>query len=823
MKIPRLAVLLFSGVVAFITATLLASLLYIHINRDEFIQYFLDHVNEGLLTPVKVGEIDISYWESFPDVSIVLENVEAGTPDSPLLTIGKLSFSFHLWDFLDKNYQIRQLYLERANIFLTIDKNGKRNFDVFEKKGTQSSNAQLSIGRIKMVNSTLRYQDEPARLLSHWQLTDAQFDIQAISSPTQFSGQWKGTNIETRYQGFSYLEDRPMEIALDGVMITKGHLQEIKQWKLVLANHQVAGKLLSPAPEEMSIEWAGSTKLLSDLLANVPADWPSNWPSYQLEGEAIFEGGYSKSSLGPQLRTSFKGQNLSFAYPSRQLMFNGFEAEGILSTNLKASGTALALRSFSGAMAGFPIKGAASVSNMATMQSRAELEGSMTMALFEQIMPDWGIKSESGSLNYALGFEGALDEKSTGDWLVDGEATIENASFLWKSYPLKFDGWNGTLLFNDRDVALSDASGKLGNSELKLEGLLRNFHFFYEAKNNLLLVEGKMSARRLDLNELLADTNTSSAGGQGGYSMSISPRLHMKLEAEAETVVFDRFTGTDLSTNVTIRNRQLYVQRLDLSTMGGQISLTGNVADQPDNRMLTYFSGEVKNLHIDSLFYVFHDFDQTWLQSKHLKGQIDADFDVDMALRNSLSFLPDLFRARINARGINGELINFEPMQELSRLVKEDKLARLTFGELSNEFLIEGRKILIPSMEIRSNVSNITMSGTHTFDQQIDYRLKVPVFNQRKRDRDEAFGAIEEDERGNVYAYVKIVGTTDDYKVSYDAATAAKSLIENIKTEGKVLMREIKNNPVKDSKTLQLEDDNFFEFEADTLKKSGGS
>ena len=823
MKIPRLAVLIFSGAIAFITATLLASLLYIHINREEFIKYFLNHVNEGLLTPVEVGEIDISYWESFPDVSIVLENVKAGTPNSPLLKIGKLSFSFHLWNFLDKNYQIRQLYLERANIFLTIDKDGKRNFDVFKKKGTQSSKAQLSIGRIKMVNSTLRYEDEPARVLSHWQLSDAQFDIQTISSPIQFSGQWKGTNIETRYQGFSYLEGRPVEIALDGVMITKGHLQEIRQWKLVLANHEVTGKLLSPGPEEMSIEWTGSTKLLSDLLANVPADWPSNWPSYQLEGEAAFEGGYNKSSFGPKLRTSFKGHNLRFAYPSRRLMFNGFEAEGSLSTNLKASGTTLALSSFAGAMNGFPLKGAASISNMATMQSRAELEGSMTMALFEQIMPDWGLKSENGLLNYALGFEGPLDEKSSGDWLIDGEAAIENATFFWKSYPLKFDGWNGTLLFNDRDVALSDASGKLGNSELKLEGLLRNFHFFYEPKNNLLLVEGKMSARWLDLNELLADTNTSSAGGQGGYSMSISPRLHMKLEAEAETVVFDRFTGTDLTTKVTIKNRQLYVQQLALSTMGGQINLTGNVADQPDNRMLTYFSGEVKNLHIDSLFYVFHDFDQTWLQSKHLRGQIDADFDVDMALRNSLSFLPDLFRARINARGINGELINFEPMQELSRLVKEEKLARLTFGELSNEFLIEGRKILIPSMEIRSNVSNITLSGTHTFDQQIDYRLKVPVFNQRKRDRDEAFGAIEEDERGNVYAYVKIVGTTDDYKVSYDAATAAKSLIENIKSEGKVLMREIKNNPVKDSKTLQLEDDNFFEFESDTLKKSGGS
>ncbi|WP_416868168.1 MAG: AsmA-like C-terminal region-containing protein [Imperialibacter sp.] len=819
MKIPRLAALILTGVIAFVTATLLACLLYIQINRDEFIQYFLDNVNERLTTPVKVGHIDISYWDSFPNISIVLQKVEAGTPEDPLVSIGRLSFSFHLWNFLDKNYHIRQLNVEKAEINLLIDENGIRNFDVFKKKVVDEESPKLTIGKLRISNSKIRYEDRPSELLSYWEFSQAHFDIQSINSPQVFSGHWKGTNLKTVYQGFPYMEGRLLEIELLGMRIDKGHLTEIKAWELKEASHNLTGTLTSSSPDELLLEWSGNTKSLKDLLSNIPAGWPTDWASYDLEGEATFKGSYVKQNGKPTLVTDFSGQHVRFLYPSRQLTFSDFSLDGRLTTNLQSEGTSLQLQNLSGTMNAFPVQGDATITNMATMHTRAELEGNMTLAQFEKIVPDWGIKSESGTLTYLLGFEGKLDEKATGDWLIDGETTIQDATFSWQSYPLLFREWSGILLFNDRDVAFTETTGKLGNSDLRINGLLRNFHFFYEEKNNLLLVEGKVSANRLDLNELLANKNTSNGDG-GAYSLTVSPRLRVKLTAEAETVVFDRFTGKNVNAEVLIQNRQVYVKKLDFSTMGGDIKLTGNLSDQPGDTLLTYFSGEVKNLYIDSVFYVFHDFGQTWMQSKHIKGQLFADFDVDMGVHNNLSFMSDLFRARINARGVNGQLIDFAPMQELSRLVKEDKLGHLTFGELTNQFLIENRKILIPSMDIKSNVSNITLSGTHTFDQQIDYRLKVPLFNkQRRRDNDESFGAIEEDERGNIYAHVKIAGTTDDYKVSYDARSAAKSLIENIKEEGKVLLQEIRKEPGKNAKTLQLKEEEFFEFEADTTKK----
>ncbi len=823
MRITRLVIFIFTGVVALLATVLMACLLYIHLNKEEFIQFFLTRVNERLNTKVEVAGVDISYWEEFPKVSIVLDDVSAGQGPLPLMHVDRVSFSFGLWDFLAKNYRINQLTLQGADLNLLVAKSGERNFDIFKKDLSKESTASsVSIDRIKLLASKVLYRDEAAGLHTRWHVEVADAEVASLNDPQSFSLAIKGTNEETVYQDFPYLPGEKLEISAQKLILSGGQLRAIQQWKLVGARHQLAGGVATNEQGELVVDYQGSTSSIKNLLANVPAGWPSDWPGYGLEGDASFMGRYVAGKHDPHLLVNFNAHNVEFKYPSRNLLFADFTVEGSVSTNLKASGSVLNLHSLAGRMNDFPVSGKATLTNLETMHTRAELEGGMSLALFEQIMPDWGIKSKKGDITYALGFDGRLDEKATGEWLLDGEATLENASFLWSNYHLPLREWTGTFLFNDRDVAITEAAGFVGNSQLKVNGLLRNFHFFYEPKNHLLLVEGKVKSELLDLNELLADNAGGTSGG--AYSLKITPRLQLFLEAEADRILLDRFRGTAAHAKVEIANRTLYVNELTFNSLGGKINLAGSLTDHDGDLMRSSFAGNFRNLHIDSVFYVFHDFDQTWLQSRHLKGQIDADFDVDMGLKNNLNFIPELLRARINARGINGELVKFEPMQELSRLVKDDKLARLTFGELNNQFLIENKRVIIPSMHIQSNVSNIVLSGTHTFDQHIDYRLKVPVFNkERKRDRDEAFGAIEEDQTGNLFAHVKITGTTDNYKVAYDTKTAAKTIVDGIKNESRELMREIKKEPVKKTKTLQLREDDFFEFEADSTATGGAS
>ncbi len=107
-------------------------------------------------------------------------------------------------------------------------------------------------------------------------------------------------------------------------------------------------------------------------------------------------------------------------------------------------------------------------------------------------------------------------------------------------------------------------------------------------------------------------------------------------------------------------------------------------------------------------------------------------------------------------------------------------------------------------MEVRSNVTVLQISGTHTFDQVIDYRIVTPLTNRRKINTAEAAGAIEEME-GRSKLFLKITGTTDNYRVQYDTESVKKKIASDLKKEVQEL-KDIFNKKKKKEITLSTEE-----------------
>ena len=111
-------------------------------------------------------------------------------------------------------------------------------------------------------------------------------------------------------------------------------------------------------------------------------------------------------------------------------------------------------------------------------------------------------------------------------------------------------------------------------------------------------------------------------------------------------------------------------------------------------------------------------------------------------------------------------------------------------------------------MEIRSNVTTIQISGTHTFDQQIDYRIITPLRNKNKVNATEATGAMEE-QGGQMKLFLKITGTTDDYRVQYDTEAVKKKIVSDLKKEVQELKDAFKNKGQKKKKEIELSAEEF--------------
>ena len=161
----------------------------------------------------------------------------------------------------------------------------------------------------------------------------------------------------------------------------------------------------------------------------------------------------------------------------------------------------------------------------------------------------------------------------------------------------------------------------------------------------------------------------------------------------------------------------------------------------------------------------------------------------------------------------DGELKNFEPMQLLADYLPADNLKHLTFSELKNDIHVENQMIYLPEMQINSNVTNIKIGGTHTFDQHINYKIVAPLFNKPRVDPDEVFGAIEDDGASVPKIHLLLTGTTDDYYIKLDKAGMKNQLVNNLKQEVIELKEAFKQKRDEKKKTLELKEDEYIEWE----------
>ena len=73
----------------------------------------------------------------------------------------------------------------------------------------------------------------------------------------------------------------------------------------------------------------------------------------------------------------------------------------------------------------------------------------------------------------------------------------------------------------------------------------------------------------------------------------------------------------------------------------------------------------------------------------------------------------------------DGELIEFEPMYNLSDYVSLNELKNVKFATLENKIRIENEKVIIPEMEIHSTALSVHVSGSHSFNNIMDYRIRL--------------------------------------------------------------------------------------------------
>lgn len=806
---------------------------YLYLNQDKVVKQLIVAINEQLTVPVEVGEISINWYTDFPNIAVVFNNItiqEAIDNSSfPLAKLETLALSFNLIALIQGEYVFDKVTLRHGEVTIRVSPSGQRNY-LITKKGANTSgnqNVNFDLSQINIDKVKINYVDEP---MAQSYLTFAE-SISASLNKDGADYDIKVTGLinteAIKLDDLSYFEGK--ELVIDTKLVYNENNETVKiQPSEITVNKSKfeVGGSYAITSSFIDLKIAGINTNFQTISSLLPNEYSRYLAKYKTKGETSFNSavkGIFNSRNNPLVSMDFNIANGSLYEPEYQTRLDSIYLKGTFTNGGTRSfrTSTLTLQNITAQMKGQTINAEIELKNFDNYHLRLTTEGRIaTKDLFAFIPHKENFSALEGDIEFNLGLSGYIEDfkqASTASRVNNtGEIRLQNVGGTYSHYPLPISNINGRLLFNKNDIAINTLQGKIGVSDIRMNGFFLNIFPYLLRKGQSLLIEADTKSNYIDLNELLSglsNEQSTQQKQQESYKFSISPFLRLELKSEINKLIFQNFEGRNIAGKINVANQNLRADNLKLNSMGGKIQLSGAINTMSVNDVDIHTTANFSQLNIDSIFYTFKNFDQNFLTQQHLKGKINADVMAHIVMDKALNFKPEEFTASIAANITNGQLNNFEPMQSLSDYVNEKQLANLSFGELSNSIQIKNKTIYLPEMRINSNISEILIQGTHTFDQQIDYRLLVPLKNYKRPDKDTAFGAIEETE-DYTKLHLKITGTTDDFHVNWDAKQSLKSVGEKVKEEGKNLIKIITGKNVRKEKKKEVEvtEDDYFDW-----------
>ncbi|HEX6227766.1 MAG TPA: AsmA-like C-terminal region-containing protein [Chryseolinea sp.] len=803
--------------------------------KERIIAQFIREANKSLNTPVKIGKMDISVLASFPQLSIVLNDVyiEDSHPGQyPLLTASEVSFQLSPIQVWKGNFTIEGLKISNSETNLKINQEGKNNYTVLKDTGKKSDGdgtVKFHLERVGLEKTIVHYIDVKSDQHLTFKSKELLASIQSANDVYDIEAEGELTTDRISVNKNEFLTGKSFQVKSD---LTYDDLQKIlviKPSVLKVRNSyfSVEGNYKWKEKNLIDIRTQGEETDVQTLLSLLTENVAKKFDRYKSKGgvyiTASLKGEISRKA-SPAIAIDFGFKDATLFNPDSKSQISSANIEGSFTSPqvLRVEKAVLNLKNIKAKLNGEPFAAEFKLRDFSDPDVSCSFNGKIDAASLLDFYPIQNIQKISGSLLANVSFEGKvglLKKRATAQRVsTQGSIELQNIGVTYGKDKIKIEleSLTGGMQFNNNDLALSNVSGKLGNSDFLLNGFFKNIITFLLFENQPIGIEADLKSRFLDVDQLFT-LGFEKGEGQASqkkpqYEFKISRNINLNFNCDVKALRFRRFYATQLKGDLLVKNEMAVSRNIKFNSMGGDMTFSG-IVDAKNNKAIDVVSTfRLNGIHADSVFYVFENFDQSFIVDKHLKGQANADVSLEFTLNQNLRLYQETLVSDISMSIKNGELNNFEPMKKLNKYLNDEGLSMLRFSDIKNDIHIENKTIYIPQMEVRTNVTSIKVSGTHTFDQRIDYRVIAPLRNNKKINYVEAKEALQDDGAGQSKLFLKIVGTTDNYNVAYDTESVKKKIATDLKNEVQELKEAFKNKGTKEKKELELEQDEYFDW-----------
>jgi len=835
------------GIILLLSSTVIISFIY----EEEVSQYILEELNEYISSEIEVRDVKFSVLKKFPKASLELKNVLAKPKSGYFKMVGDFNtdtlfyaksfiVEFDISSLFSKKYTINSIDFRDGEIFLFIDRLGDPNYIFWEiKKEQKSESFTIDLNEVRFSNSNVLFYDEKQDIT-----------LETLVEELRLKGNLNNKNSTLHIRSSQLIK----QLAINNIIYSNNN-QLKSDIYIIIENESLLFEKSNLIIDKLKFNLDGSIHVsdnkalyinilannlrLDILQQNLPENLKNQFPDIVgQKGNVALSLTATSNNIkteGIHIESSINLTDGQILDKKRNVILHRVSFRGKYSNGQEnsLSGSEIQLDDLEIAIGNNSFKGQLFVQNFSDPNLIINTEAQLYLDELKEIFVLDTFDILQGKCTAKINYAGKLDN-------------IKNAHFsdiFTENYDISLNIINGAVKFKDKLITASNISGDL---QLKKSLLAENLFFTIEESD--FLINGRVSklfeflndqeifnanaslkSENINLNQLSAlFLKEEGENTDMGYQFPDNISFQLKIDVGKFTV--GKFSASEIKGNVNYKPRMFSLHEISFNTMDGNAKAGGVIIQKYNNDFIVKSQSRLNQININKLFYTFNNFGQDFIVSDNLNGAISGDVFFASEWNDKIKVYKESVNSESRLMIEDGELIDFKPMEGLSRFIEIDELKHIKFKTIENFISIKNQQVTIPEMDIESSILNLKASGEHLFSKEYSYHIELLLSDllskklKKKKKNSLSAQMMEEDSEDRVKLFLKIEGDAKDSKIRYDRKAARADRKENFNSEKKEL-KQILNEEFgwfkNDSATVNAKESSVnFETKTDKQNKT---
>ncbi len=791
--------------------------LVLYLFSDNIKAAAIEEINNQLAVPIKVQKLRVSI-RKFPSASLLLEDVYTNGFNSPerdtLLFAHNIFLEFDLWRIIFSQLSFKKISIEEGILNIAEVKKGTYNYRIW-KQDNVSSGSIFELEEVEFRNMKSTFQNSAN--------VKTTFFTKALSLSgfVEADKYFLETDASILLDNFivkndTFLTQVPLAIELN--LANKKDTFNIREGNILAGKIPFDFSVLSTG-ENTSVTASGSNIKWDNIISLAKSQGWIKLHGIQLSGETELKGELDfPKGKKPYAKLSFLTQEASLE-GIRESAFKNIYCEGYY--ELKNGKSDLKLSEIRGKGESGVFEGSFAVNDFSSPLLELELRSDLSLEEYLSFTSIDTLENVKGRAIINARFKNrfsSLKNISTQELKraqTDGTISLKDVSFSFANSNQIISHLNSDLVLSNNLFKIDQFYLKKGESDLYMKGYFENVLNSVFFDHETISVYAKVISQEIVLDDFLIPNSEK----PGSYSLSFTKSLLLDLDLQIDRLKFQNFNARNITANLNINRGRISANTISLEADGGSYQGSFKIDATSGLPYPVFVSLKADDIDINKLFVSFKNFGQEAILAENIYGTTNTDLQMKGLLNHKLKVDPASVELEADMSIANGSLKNYQPLEALSRFSDIKELQNVRFATLTNHITIKNSEIIIPEMQVSSNVLDLQLSGKHTFANYIDYTIKLKMsdllFGQRKlRKGNKEFDEhlVEVEKGDNPKIPVRMFGQADKPEITIDKKTLGKSIIEEIREQGKKirsLFKEKKQPPEPEEKII-------FEWEEDT-------